>query len=667
MKNLSLRNRILLPTIGLLILGMTAATFFTYRATAKTVDEAIVNQLETVTEGLAVHITAWIKDLQADLQIQSQQDLYKNLLWSAGLDRTMVEKTNQALASISERYDFYETIAITGKDGLVLSSSNAGLVGKLNVGDREYFKQSMAGQTALTDTLISKVSEKPIFVLSEPIIVDEEVEGIILAAVDLTKFSDKFIAPIKIGRHGYAYMAGKNGVVSAHPNKDDILKTDLKSFDWGQKLYSQQNGVMTYTFNGIEKIVAFRTEPTTGWLIAAGASTEDIFSEVTAIRNQNILIAVIFVLLLGIVIALILRPIVASIVKGVALAQAIQKGDLSQRLNLDRQDELGELSAALDLMAEGLQARAELAEAIAEGDLTQTVTLASSKDSLGRALQTMTDRLNEVIGQISAAGEQINSGSSQVSELSQELSHGATQQSAAIEEIGASMHELSSQTTLNAKNAVAANQLAVEARTAADRGNQQMTQMVNAMQEINAAGQNISHIIKTIDEIAFQTNLLALNAAVEAARAGQHGKGFAVVAEEVRNLAARSAKAASETAELIVGSVQKGENGSAIAQRTAEVLEEIVTSIGKTATLVEEIATASNEQAEGIVQVNQGISQINQVIQSNTASSEESAAAAEELSSQSEHMRNLLNQFRLRNQSSGRSANFSEHLALPKP
>ena len=316
-------------------------------------------------------------------------------------------------------------------------------------------------------------------------------------------------------------------------------------------------------------------------------------------------------------------------------------------------DEITELGSVLVGMAKSLQGRSELAEAIARGDLTHQVKVASANDQLGNALKTMLEGLREMVGGIQVAGEQIASGSGQVSDASQALSQGATESASSLEEVTASMNEMANQVRTNAENASTANLLSNESKQAAEKGDRQMAEMVAAMGEINQAGQNISKIIKVIDEIAFQTNLLALNAAVEAARAGQHGKGFAVVAEEVRNLAARSAKAAEETAELIEGSVALTDRGNQMAEQTAVALKEIMQGTNQVAALLEEIAAASNEQAQGISQVTTGLTQIDQVTQQNTASAEESASAAEELSSQAMQMREMLKRFILDKNSQG--------------
>jgi len=411
----------------------------------------------------------------------------------------------------------------------------------------------------------------------------------------------------------------------------------LVNYEWEKSGYSEPVGKISFV-----KVV-----PEWGWVLGSGAYVDDINAELNAILYQVLFALIISIAVVLVLVYLISRGITQPLGQTVAMIQCLRAGDFSRRLKMIRSDEIGHLAEALDSMSDSLKANADVAEEIANGNLDVRVTLASDNDQLGLALQKMAGNLNDILSQIQGAGEQINSASSQVADSSQSLSQGATETAAALEEISSSMSEMGSQTAQSAENANQANQLAADASSAAAKGGQQMNGMVAAMTEINTAGQNISKIIKVIDEIAFQTNLLALNAAVEAARAGQHGKGFAVVAEEVRNLAARSAKAASETATLIEGSVEKTQNGTKIAEQTSSALQEIVGSITKVTDLVAEIAAASNEQAQGINQVNQGLGQVDQAVQGNTATSEETAAAAEELSSQAEQLKHMISRFKL--------------------
>ena len=366
------------------------------------------------------------------------------------------------------------------------------------------------------------------------------------------------------------------------------------------------------------------------------------------IVRQVVVVSVAGLLLLCLLIYILFsRTIIAPLCRDMELAKAIREGDFTRRLNQKSEDEMGYLTMELNRMAEGLEKKAHLAETIAAGDLSVAVPLSSEKDLFGQALQKMVGNLRTMVGETLVAAGQISNGASQVADSSQSLSSGATEQASSLEEITSTMVEMGSQTKQNAENSAQASQLTMQAREDADICNKQMQELVEAMGAIKTSSQNISKIIKVIDEIAFQTNLLALNAAVEAARAGSQGKGFAVVAEEVRNLASHSARAAQETSQLIEASSESAVHGATIADRTAEALDQIVAEITKVTELITEIADASNEQALGISQINLGLGQIDQVTQQNSANAEESAAASEQLSGMASHLMAMLGRFKL--------------------
>lgn len=265
-----------------------------------------------------------------------------------------------------------------------------------------------------------------------------------------------------------------------------------------------------------------------------------------------------------------------------------------------------------------------------------------------KSINTFTDALNEIFIEMGASSQEIAAGSNEVSSISQSLSAGSTEQASSIEEITASMHEISDQTKRNAERATEAENLASRVREQAQSGQGQMNDMLQAMEAINKSSSEISNIIKVIDEIAFQTNILALNAAVEAARAGEHGKGFAVVAEEVRNLAARSAGAASETTQMIEDSIKKVADGAQIADQTAEALKEITSGVEKVNNIVKDITLASSEQAQAINQINEGVSQVSDVTQLNAETAQRGAAASEEMAAQADVLQDAVSSFKLR-------------------
>lgn len=590
---LGLKNKFLLPTIALLILGMGISMVISYFNARNTLDAAIKAQITQMAATLNQNLTAWIERSQLDLMVWSAMKVYQTAVQDTFAGKAAQKAASEELATLRDEYQLYESLSVLNAQGDIVASSAPDLIGAMNMAAEPTIQAALNGQTVLSEVIPGRSTGNPICLLATPIKDRDAVTGMLLGIIDVVYLNQIYINPVKVGKTGYAYLLDKQGMVIAYPDPAQVLKLNFQEYDFGRAMLTSPTGVITYDWQGGAKIAAFHRSEMTGWTVVVAAIAEEIFAPILMMRHINFLVALAVILVTAIIIVLLVQSITRPITTGVQFASSIANGDLTTTIDIRSQDEIGRLI---------------------------------------KALRDMAAKLREMVTNVKRAAENVTDGSQALSSSATEMSQGAAQQAAASEEASASIEQMLSTIRQNSENALQTEKIALQASADARASGEAVVNAVRAMQEI-------ADKIAVIEAITNQTRMLSLNATIEAAKAEEYGKGFAVVAAEVRSLAERSQNAASEITKLVHTSVTIAENAGAR-------LQKLVPDIQKTAELVQEISAASREQNTGAEQIGRAIVQLDQVTQQNVATAENMAAMAEELTAQANHLQQEMAAFK---------------------
>ncbi len=549
----------------------------------------------------------------------------------------------------------------------LLDSTGKDILSGTDFSDRDYFKEAMKGNTYVSTPAYSQVTGQVSFAVAAPLwengVAGSKTVGAIVYVPDGESLNN-IMRSIRVGEGGTAFMTDSKGITIADINSEIVGVEDclalgdsnpkLKKFSAiCQRMVNGEDGTGTYSYGGVTKIVSYSPVPDTeGWSIG-----------VAAVRNEFLGK---FYLALGLTVVFVIIFTILGIQNGVQLGKAVAKPIITSvdRLKLlaagdfhsdspvpETNDETAILMNSLaetiqDLKAVVSDISSHLAE-LADGNFKITIDEDYKGDFslISTSFRDIISSLSAAMKEIDGNAESVQNGSNDLAGASQLLAEGATDQASAIEELTATITDISEKIHINAENAEKAKNTVESMNSRIMESNRQMQQNTEAMTKIKDASNKIAEIISSIEEIADQTNLLALNASIEAARAGEAGKGFAVVATQVGILAEQSSEAARNTNELIQNAISAVDDGTKLAKSAADSLISVVDNAKEVKEAIIVIAEASDNQAEAAAQVTLGITQIAEVVESNSATSQECAASSEELSGQADILKELVGRF----------------------
>ncbi|TVR93941.1 MAG: methyl-accepting chemotaxis protein [Spirochaetaceae bacterium] len=615
---LKLRDKILLPTILAIIAGLAVVAWYSYDQAARALQSAYRQAQEQLVSSVATQAESWISDRLGDVGIAGDNHRVQAAL-APDADFETIRAANQVLAGVLERYGVFATLGLLDTTGLARAHSDISQVNRLNLSERGYFQESMRGNEAVSDVLISAVSGEPVLVVSVPIHGESgEVIGVMYGAVELARFSEVFIDPIRVGSDGYIYMFDHRGLIIAHPNRDFILELDVTQYDFGQIMMSERSGFLEYMWEGELVVAAFQDIPRTGWIVTGRLEHNDYFAPMFALRTTVAIASVVVAILVALLLLLIVQRIVRRVVVTVDRLRDISEGDgdLTQRLKVEGEDEIDNLAHYVNVTLQNLAVMVGAVKKEANrlqdtgGDLSSnTAETASAINEITANIESIKERIvnqSASVDEAQATLEEFVRTIQTLDESIEEQAAGVTESSSSIEEMVATIQSVTNSLNHNADSMK-------ELQQASETGRNSMEEVTELARGIAVDSEGLVEAGDMIQKIASQTNLLAMNAAIEAAHAGEFGKGFAVVSDEIRKLAEEAGSQGSTIAQALSSLKVSIDSISTALVETQQRFEQMYRLSKTVADQESTIKNAMDEQSIGSRQVLEALTEIRDV------------------------------------------------------
>lgn len=604
---LKLRNKFLIPTVLLVLLGMGISSTISYVSSKNTLSETAVTDLKKSTAMAAQMLDQWLKDRTLDVQYWAKQKIYVTAVQDSFMGKAAAASASGQLAKLIEGYGYYRNVCLANAKGRLTAAADTSVIGKMDIKEQPFFAEIMAGEPFAIHLQKNPETGVPEMILAARITEKEKTTGALLGIVEIATIDELFIDRIKIGETGTAYLYESAGRIIAHPNRNMELNFDLSDSPGFDEWKGASEGMYTYEFGGIAKWAAFKEISAMPWKVAVTIHRDEILAPALNLGKISLAVTVVSVLSAALIIFVISNSVAKPINNVVAgLKDAAEgEGDLTKRITVNSQDEVGDLAKWFNLFTERMQ---EIIKEVAE-NAAQLKQSGSELSEISAALSGGADHTTQRAQSVASASEEMSTNMGTVAGTMDQAASNVSMVASATEEMSVTIGEIA-QSTEKARN------VTHNAVTHAEEASGQVD-------DLGRAAQEIGKVVETITDISEQVNLLALNATIEAARAGEAGKGFAVVANEIKELAQQTATATGEIKRQ-VSSIQSSTQVTVVQiNNITEVVNEVNDIVSKIAAAVEEQSTTTKEIAGNVAQVSEGIGDVNlNVGQSNTVSAD---------------------------------------------